>query len=179
MLGETCLVLLFLYFIIKRKRVSFRHIGVQFEKKFRTWIGPIILGVILGAIVNVVQYQYAMVKVTTIAIDQSHWPFTFGAGLIIIGLLIPFTEEIVFRGILFQSLRNHLSVVPAIAIDALIFTAWHDSFNSWVHFVGVLLSGCITCVIFLRTCSLTNAYVFHSSTNITGVTLSYIFYVWT
>lgn len=176
--AEACLIFLFICFILRRKRASLKDIGIQLEIKFRTWSGFTILGALFGAIVFFLHYHYKMVTITPANIDQTYWPFTFGTGLIILGLLVPFIEEVVFRGILFQSLKNQMSVVPAIAVGALIFVAMHNYFFSWVHFIAVLLLGCITCIIFFRTGSLTNACIFHASGNSTGIVLVYIFYVW-
>ncbi len=173
---SQCMILLFVCLILKKKQVSFRDIGIQPETRFRTWSGLIILGALFNAIVWLIQYHY-VVRFTPLTIEQSHWAFTLGVYFFILVLLGPFIEEVVFRGILFQSLRNQLSVVPAIAINALIFTALHDGFDSWVHVIGVLLAGCITCVIFFQTSSLTNAFIFHASMNMTGIILKYIFWI--
>lgn len=175
-LVEMSVILLFVCFIIKRKRASFRHIGIRSEIRCKTWSGFVIMGALFYAIGFFVHKHYEIPMAVPSTIEQSHWPFTLGFSLFIFGLLAPFAEEVVFRGILFQSLRNHLSVVTAIAIDTLIFAAFHVvSVISWVHFVIVLLLGCITCIIFFRTNSLTNAFVFHASMNMTGIILKYIF----
>lgn len=178
---ETCMNLFLVCFILKRKQVSFRDIGIQIEFRFRTYGVLIISGTLFSTIVFLLLNHYEMITVTpgSQAIEQSYWPFTLGVSLITLGLLAPFNEEVIFRGILFQSLRNQMSVVPAIAISALIFGMMHvDSIKSWVHFAAVILLGCITCVIFFRTGSLANACIFHASMNITGIVLAYIFYVW-
>ncbi len=178
---ETCMTLFLVCFILKRKQVSFRDIGIQLEIRFRTCSGLIISGALFNTIVFLFFNYYEMITVTPASqtIEQSYWPFTLGVSLITLGLLTPFNEEVIFRGILFQSLRNQMSVIPAIAISALIFGMMHvDSINSWVHFATVILMGCITCIIFFRTGSLTNACIFHASGNSTGIVLAYIFYVW-
>lgn len=175
-LVEMSLVLLFVCFILRRKQVSLRDIGIQVKIRFKAYSSFIILGTLFNVIGFFFHKYYELPIVIPSTIEQSHWPFTLGFSFIIFGLLVPFVEELVFRGILFQALRNQMSAVPAIAIDVLIFATFHIvSIISWVHFVGVLLLGCITCIVFIRTGSLNNGFIFHASMNMTGIVLKYFF----
>ncbi|EFO81782.1 Abortive infection protein [Oscillochloris trichoides DG-6] len=55
----------------------------------------------------------------------------FGAGLLLIAVLVPLVEELFFRGMLYPLLRQHLPMLVAVILNAAIFSA--------IHLIPVLL----------------------------------------
>lgn len=91
----------------------------------------------------------------------------FYTQVIVNGLLIPFQEELYFRGMLYRTLRKRYLERNAILISALIFTAYH--FQYWLAVTNlpfVFLYGVMTAFLVERTNSLTASFVFHSIANL-------------
>jgi membrane protease YdiL (CAAX protease family) len=73
----------------------------------------------------------------------------------------PVAEEIFFRGFLYRSLRNRLTVLPACLIAAVLFALVHTQYP----LPGKLIVGCfgvITCLLYERTGSLLPGIAIHS-----------------
>lgn len=86
--------------------------------------------------------------------------------MIIFGLLVPLSEEIVFRGILYRSIRQRLggTSIP-ILIASLIFAVYHGNLTQGIYafFVGVLL--CVVC----EAGGLVLSVLLHIGINITSI----------
>lgn len=52
---------------------------------------------------------------------------SFGAGLILFGLISPIAEEIVFRGLIFNRIRHFCPTVMAILVSGVLFGAFHGN----------------------------------------------------
>jgi len=78
-------------------------------------------------------------------------------------VVAPLVEEVIFRGLLFRSLRNRFQAPVACLISSLIFAASHG--YSLVGFVSVLLMGAAFCWIYHRSGSLALAIMTHSGIN--------------
>lgn len=83
--------------------------------------------------------------------------------------LVGFSEEVMFRGILFRALLESMTVWPAIIVTTLLFGAVHslNGFNTgdWsgalLQAVGAAMSGLIFIAIVIRTGSLWPAIIYH------------------
>jgi membrane protease YdiL (CAAX protease family) len=64
-------------------------------------------------------------------------------GMLAIGLVAPFAEEIYFRGLLFAALERARGVVFAGVFTALLFALLHlpQAFGAWPSFVSICLAG--------------------------------------
>jgi membrane protease YdiL (CAAX protease family) len=76
----------------------------------------------------------------------------------------PLLEEILFRGLLFATLRRRLRLLPAAALSALAFSAIHC--YSPPGFLGVAAFGFVTAVAYEQTRSLVPCIVAHMITNL-------------
>jgi uncharacterized protein len=119
-----------------------------------------------------------------LALD-SHWTEWFDSDLawgplaaVIVTLfatvvLAPLFEEIIFRGVLYGSLRARFGVAPSIVVSALIFALAHG--YGLIGFVSVFLSGALWAWSYERTRSLLPAIAAHMANNASvGVTLLWL-----
>lgn len=92
-----------------------------------------------------VMWERAMVSIwpapTWLAMQhEAGWPL--GLVLASTGLLAPFFEEWMFRGLLLDRFRRVLPVGFAIALQAMLFAAWHfDAYMVLPHFVFGVVAG--------------------------------------
>ena len=81
--------------------------------------------------------------------------------MIFAGIMAPFFEEIEFRGLLFRSLKERISVVPAIILSAFMFMILHTG--------GILISafimGVFSAIVFLWTKNLLYSMAVHFAGN--------------
>lgn len=96
------------------------------------------------------------------------WP-TAIAMTLVAGLVIPFAEELLFRGVVYRWLRSW-GVVAATLLSALIFAGAH--FNLLVGIVALLL-GLTLALVYERSHSLWACIVVHAVFNILGIWLLY------
>jgi membrane protease YdiL (CAAX protease family) len=93
-------------------------------------------------------------------------PQAFG----VIGLVAPFAEELLFRGLLLDWLRQRLSVWPSMLILSLVFTLFHNNHLlsgaiGWVAFGGRFCLGMAAALLTVRYKSLRPAFVLHATFN--------------
>ena len=94
----------------------------------------------------------------------THHPGMLAAVLIIVGLAVfaPVCEEVFFRGMLYRSLRNHLSRWPAVLIAGSLFGLIHI-FSHPLNSIPVLIVfGVLMCLLYQRTGSLLPGIAVHS-----------------
>ncbi|MDO4269045.1 MAG: CPBP family intramembrane metalloprotease [Eubacteriales bacterium] len=85
------------------------------------------------------------------------------------GLMIPLTEELVFRGLGFWRLRRNMGFWGAAVISALWFGLFHGNLVQGIYacIVGMMLAA-----VFEWTDSLSGSWAFHSAANLTSVLLT-------
>ena len=79
----------------------------------------------------------------------------------------PVVEEIFFRGLLYRAFRNRLAVIPAAAIDGVIFGLGHTQYPLLVR-PELAFFGIIACLLYERTGSLLPGIALHSLIDATG-----------
>ena len=85
-------------------------------------------------------------------------------------ILAPFAEELMFRGLLLDWLRQKLAAWPAILISSLIFALLHDNHLmtgpiGWVELADRFLMGVGASILALRGQSLRGSFVIHGANN--------------
>ncbi len=93
--------------------------------------------------------------------EAGPWGLVFS--LVAACLLAPFAEEILYRGVLFRSLRNRLGVLPGAVISSLIFALLH--FYDGYGLVSVGIFGLSCALVYAATGSLMTAIVLHALYN--------------
>lgn len=125
----------------------------------------------LGAIIPSVWVQEQMPELPNIASDTFDMILRDRWGYLIIGLMVPLVEEMVFRGAVLRELllRSPQRHWPAIAVSALIFAVIHGNPAQMPHaFVVGLLIGWMYC----RTRSILPGVIYHWVNN----TVAYVLY---
>lgn len=90
--------------------------------------------------------------------------------LLAIGLVVPFYEEFVFRGLIFQELnQGKRSPLMAILISALLFGAFH---LNWFQFVYTVPAGILLALVASRYRSIWAPILIHLSWNTTSIVFS-------
>jgi len=92
------------------------------------------------------------------------------AVFVALAILPPLVEEIVFRGILFQKLKQYASLVPAVLITSIIFGLAHLEFFSdaplnWIAALDTFVFSLFLIGVFLKTNSLWSAILLHALKN--------------
>ena len=93
----------------------------------------------------------------------------FGVGAILFGLISPITEEIIFRGLVFNRMRRYYPTIAAIVVSGLLFGAYHGNLVQGIYggCMGILLAYTYERMQrFLIPC------LFHAAANLTVYTLT-------
>ncbi len=75
-------------------------------------------------------------------VAQRQYGVAFGAGVVLFGLISPVTEEIVFRGLIFNRLRRYCPHVVAVVLSGVMFGVYHGNLAQGVYggCMGVLMA---------------------------------------
>jgi membrane protease YdiL (CAAX protease family) len=102
----------------------------------------------------------------------------FGASLtgilvsiVLWGLVAPFVEEVVFRGVVLGALTDLVPVWAAVGLSAVLFAAVHFSLYLFVPFV---VAGVALAIVARRTDSLWPAVILHSLYNLSSLAFAYL-----
>jgi len=91
-------------------------------------------------------------------------PLLLAAAVVVVG---PIAEELVFRGMTYERIRNYLGVKPAVIISSLMFGLWHGNV---VQFVYAFIVGIILSVYYEKSGSLHACVLAHMAMNAFAVT---------
>ncbi len=89
--------------------------------------------------------------------------------LICVGLIVPFAEEMVFRGLCYERMRTVITAVPAILISAVLFGIFHGNLIQGVY-AGIL--GIFMAAAMERYATIMAPYVLHAAANMMSVFLT-------
>lgn len=138
---------------------------------------------IWGAIYHATQVRYILFAFVLGAIKSLLWvgiinssnpsqyssDVIFYSYMIVTGLLVPFQEELYFRGMLYRILRKRNDSVISTLISALIFAACHVLGTDITGVLFIFFSGVVTAYLVERTNSLTASFVYHAIGNLVSV----------
>ena len=150
-LQSVCMLGLVFFFLFGIRKKSLKTIGlVPFRDK--SWIfrsalwgaGICVLMMVVVQMMVVLFPQFAKPQDVSTIISQSNSALEWTAAFLSAGILAPVTEEIVFRGYLFHSLKGYYSQKVSIILTALVFGLMHmDLFRLFPFFVsGMFLNLC-------------------------------------
>lgn len=89
--------------------------------------------------------------------------------LLCVGIIVPFAEELVFRGLGYAKMRLMLRETPAILISSLYFGIYHGNL---VQSIYATLLGAVLAWLMERYGGLTAPYVLHASANVMSILIS-------
>lgn len=127
------------------------------------------LGLIEGALGNF--FNLIGVKTSSLSLpnDTIAWLFV---NIFISALLPAVCEELVFRGIIYQGLKNSFSVKSSIMMTSVLFALMHQNI---IQFVYPILLGIVFCLVYEKTNNLLYTIIIHFFNNLTTVITSYLF----
>jgi membrane protease YdiL (CAAX protease family) len=174
----TCLVGSVYWFVIRRRGLSWADLGVR--PIGRDWVVRGILiavaGQVVVAVLNLViqfvffeEYQ-SNPQLAVLAPAGFSWTSLI-ALLVLAGTVVPFAEELFFRGFLYGWLRPRLGIVIATVISALCFSVLHGIY--WLIPAFILL-GVILAIVYQRSGSILAATVTHGTFNTITIILLYV-----
>jgi len=155
---------IYLFIIIslfyKYPKESFRITSTQ--RRYILW--SIIIFLICSGliIINSIIIRYLHLQ-PPIAVKSRFGSMNWVYKLIIAGLFAPFVEELLFRGILIQSLEERMKTSMAVIFSGMLFMGFH--FNL-VYAMGYWILGIILGFLFVKSRSLIPPLIFHCLWNI-------------
>lgn len=116
-------------------------------------------------------FSMLFVDNTVVAMSNEILAVSFPAAVFMIAVFGPFSEEFVFRGIIFQSYRKEGNALGAILLSALVFSFMHMNFNQagYAFVIGVALA-----FLMLATGSIWSSFFMHFLINAQSVCSMYL-----
>lgn len=151
---------------IKAEDLGFRNIKLStaFLVAVYTW-----LCMPLVTVVNAVSMLF--VDNTVAALSSEILAVPFPAALFMIAMFGPFSEEFVFRGIIFNSYKKEGNVLGAVLLSALVFGFMHMNLNQagYAFVIGIALA-----FVMIATGSIWSSVIMHFIINAQSVCIMYI-----
>lgn len=104
------------------------------------------------------------------AINEMQYGVQFAVGLILYGIISPFTEEAVFRGLLYNRMKRCFSVGIAMVFSALLFGCYHGNFVQALY--GTIL-GILIAYLYEKIGGFEIPVLFHSIANVSVYVMTY------
>lgn len=164
----SVLLLISTIVFINKKRIKFVfNSNLKFIKMLGYGIlfviGNGILLKLLGNFVDLTEAANTMMKFSIkeeIGVLMSNYGFT--VSVLFIAVIIPFSEEIIFRGIILSSSEKHIGFNGANLVQAILFGIVHFNFKLFVFY---FIFGLITGYAVKRTKGLLTGIIFHAINN--------------
>lgn len=177
LLASSIFTVLILMLIYKLKKRNIKNELLILKTRNSNLLIAILLGLsvwlVNSGIINLVEYsgvfQSAFDKFaeTTSLITEG----SFFSAFLVAGIIAPFAEEFLFRGVIYRTLNRYFSIITSILVQAILFGIFHGNMVQGVYatFLGIVF-GYIT----YKSKSLWPAVIAHMSNNILALTLPYI-----
>jgi uncharacterized protein len=174
--GQSLLLLGLAWLVVLRPhRLSFADIGLR--PTYRPWYRLAVAGgLICVPVASLINLLFQILlggpmenpQLEALAPEGFSWTSLI-AMLLLVGLLVPFIEEIIFRGLVFGWLRKHLRFAYAAPIMALLFAVAHQV---WILVPVLFFMGLVLAAVTERSGSLWPAIILHGVFN-SVMTLTY------
>ena len=86
--------------------------------------------------------------------------------LITLVIVVPVTEELIFRRLIYRRMRLLVSVRAAVLLNALLFAGWHGNV---IQFVFAIPMGLLLCILYEKSGWLMLPVAFHAGSNLAAV----------
>ena len=96
----------------------------------------------------------------------------FPIGIIVYGLVTPLSEELLFRGIIFNGIKSYLSWKPAMILTSVLFAVYH---GNGVQGIYALIMSLFFIYLYEKSGNLLVPILMHSVSNITAYILTYVY----
>lgn len=175
-MGVSSVIAVFLLELVRRYRVS--CFGSCTKKRWggrKQWTGRIFRLLALSAILSVglnIILIYSGIPAQDQAFQESNQTL-FGAPmpvqLLVITVLAPLVEEMIFRGLAYERLRRPLPMWAAVPLSALFFGVSHGNLSQGIY--AALLGVCLA-VVYEKDGGLLGSWIFHLGANLAALALS-------
>lgn len=165
-----------MFFVNKSNKVKYSALKFSFKLGYKNILLCILIGVIcyFGLYNFIGQFDILFEKLGYVYTGSS-LPLTNGwelvLNIVLLGIIPPICEEIVFRGIILNGLRKKHSDVWAVVITGALFALMHGSLTQLVY---PFLMGMLFSILVLRTGNLLSCIIVHMTNNIVVIVFSYI-----
>ena len=104
-------------------------------------------------------------------VEQIQYSVPLWLGIVLYGIIAPFAEELVFRGVTYNRMKRFYSIPRSIVVTALIFGAFHANLPQFLYgtCMGMLIALC-----YEKEKCFAAPVVFHMAANITVFALSMV-----
>lgn len=103
-----------------------------------------------------------------IPLNTIGWYFV---NLLILGVVPAFAEELIFRGVIYQGLREKFGVVSRVLLCGLIFALSHMGIEQFIY---PFILGCVLSLVMEKTNNLVYPMLLHMFNNFTTITMAYL-----
>ncbi len=124
----------------------------------------------LGLNILVAYFKLAGLSGTYEQVAGTQYSVSLPAGLVIYGILTPFTEELIFRGVIYNRIRKYFPIPVAGFASALIFGCYHGNVIQMLY--AILMGMAIALIYECYNRNLAAPVLFHCSANIVVYMLS-------
>lgn len=91
--------------------------------------------------------------------------------LLLLGIIPPIFEELIFRGMIFQGLRERFKPLASVLLTALLFALMHQSITQFIY---PFILGIVLTIVMDKTNNLLYPMLIHAFNNITTITISFL-----
>ena len=102
---------------------------------------------------------------------QNNTTLGFILNLLLLGVIPPICEELIFRGVIFKGLRNNFSKWASILLTALLFALMHQSVTQFVY---PFMLGIVLTTLMEQTGNLLYPIILHLFNNLTTITIDFL-----
>ena len=155
----------------RKEKISFRELGFR-KLRISTALLVALFTFLCMPLVTVVNaISMLFVDNTVVAMSSEILAVPFPVAFIMIAVFGPFSEEFVFRGIMFHGYKKDGNILGAVLLSALTFSFMHMNFNQagYAFVIGIGLA-----FVILATGSFWSAFIMHFIVNAQSVCTMYL-----
>ncbi len=171
-----------LFWGLRRKKITWDQLGLSLHRWRWAFL---VLAILISAVLNPIRAGLAILvqmlfgggmaglqERSTILLGGGFtWP-AFILTLIGVGILAPISEELYFRGLLFNWFEEHMPFWPSVLISAALFGLGH--FDTIGVVVAAFIMGIVNAWVYARTRSLWMPIAIHAVTNSSAIILLFV-----
>ena len=165
-------------FFYYKKENEYEKIGETIPQEKKISCGMVLLLVSAGVLVSLtLNYIFLILGIIQNSenyqqVAEKQFALPLWLAVLFYGVLSPFAEEIVFRGILYRNLRRNAAQVMAILGSSIVFGVFHGNIVQMIY--GTIM-GVIMALVYERFRNLLAPILFHGAANVAVYAVSYFF----
>lgn len=118
----------------------------DYRTKLKKLVPVSLLAITSALVLNIIVEYVNLAKYSTSyqEVSSAQYAVPLWLGLILYGVVSPFAEEVLFRGIIYNKLKKHFPKVISILLSAVLFGAYHGNVVSGIYggIMGLLITLC-------------------------------------